>query len=86
MTLITDELSPALDRKFRIQLIENFKEVKKFIDAYSTDESSVAILTKDDLDKFSQELDEKVNRLILGTDENTVRIVVEKILKEKGVI
>lgn len=86
MTLVTDDFSPALDRKFRLQLIDNFKEIKKFIDSYDIDDSPKEILTRDDLNQFSTELDEKINRLILGIDETTVRIVVEKILKEKGVI
>lgn len=86
MTLITDDFSPALDRTFRLQLIENFKEIKTFIDNYKEDDSPKDVLTSEDLNRLSAELDEKINRLILGIDENTVRIVVEKILQEKGII
>ncbi|XRJ96317.1 hypothetical protein ACPBEI_07920 [Latilactobacillus sakei] len=93
MTLITDDFSPALDRKFRRQLIDNFKKIQKFINDYHAPELPKDILTSEDLKKFddtltrfSDDMDEKINRLILGTDETTVRIVVEKILQEKGVI
>ncbi|WP_436666795.1 hypothetical protein [Latilactobacillus sakei] len=86
MTLITDDFSPALDRTFRLQLINNFKEIKTFIDNYKEDDSTKDVLTSEDLNRLSADLDEKINRLILGTDETTVRIVVEKILQEKGVI
>lgn len=86
MTLITDDFSPALDRTFRLQLIENFKEIKIFIDNYKEDDSLKDVLTSEDLNRLSTDLDEKINRLILGIDENTVRIVVEKILQEKGII
>ncbi|WP_367294422.1 hypothetical protein [Latilactobacillus sakei] len=86
MTLITDDFSPALDRTFRLQLIENFKEIKIFIDNYKEDDSLKDVLTSEDLNRLRTDLDEKINRLILGTDEATVRIVVEKILQEKGII
>ncbi|MGJ5606375.1 hypothetical protein KNO54_00220 [Latilactobacillus sakei] len=86
MTLVTDDFSSALDRTFRIQLIKNFKEIKTFIDNYKEDDSPKDSLTSEDLNQLSADLDEKINRLILGIDETTVRIVVEKILKEKGVI
>ncbi|MCP8855244.1 hypothetical protein K9848_03445 [Latilactobacillus sakei] len=86
MSLITDDFSPALDRTFRLQLIENFKEIKTFIDNYKEDDSPKDVLTSEDLNRLSADLDEKINRLILGIDENTVRIVVEKILQEKGII
>lgn len=86
MTLVTDDFSPALDRTFRLQLIKNFKEIKTFIDNYKEDDSPKDVLTSEDLNRLSTDLDEKINRLILGIDETTVRIVVEKILQEKGVI
>lgn len=114
--LVTDDFSLKLDRKFRLDLIDNFKkietEVLKFEELYKI---LPAYVKTGDLDKLQQqikelkqqlekskeevdqqlstgvqELDDKlsdrIKRILLGTDTEAIEIVVDKILKDKGVI
>ena len=69
-------------RDVRFALIQYAERIKEIV----TNDEPQDVLTSEDLNQLSVDLDEKINRLILGTDETTVRVVVEKILQEKGII
>lgn len=93
--LITNELALA-DPDFRNDLVDNFSEIEKEINKLDLNENSDQI-TKKELDekldelkndfiKDNEALKERINRILLGTDIESIDIVVNRILKEKGVI
>ncbi|NVM33686.1 hypothetical protein HWI72_08735 [Pediococcus acidilactici] len=93
--LIKNELALA-DPDFRNDLIDNFSEIEKEINNLDSMNSGDQI-TKEELDekldelkndfiKENEKLKERINRILLGIDVESVEIVVNSILKEKGVI
>ncbi|MCM6817905.1 hypothetical protein [Pediococcus pentosaceus] len=93
--LKTDNLSPELGNNFRNDLVDNFSEIEKEINGLDSANSGDQI-TKEDLDKKLDELKndfikdnealkKRINRILLGTDVESIDIVVNRILKEKGV-
>lgn len=94
--LKTDNLSPGLGNNFRNDLVDNFSEIEKAInslDSIDTDDQ----VTKEELDKKFDELKNdfikenealkaRINRILLGTDVESIEIVVTQILKQRGVI
>lgn len=94
--LKTDNLSPGLGNDFRNDLVDNFSEIEKEINKLDLNENGGQI-TKEELDeklddlkndfiKDNEALKERINRILLGTDIESIDIVVNRILKEKGVI
>lgn len=94
--LKTDNLNPGLGNDFRNDLVDNFSEIEKEINQLDLNENSDQI-TKEELDekldelkndfiKDNEALKERINRILLGTDIESIDIVVNRILKEKGVI
>ncbi|WP_370923790.1 hypothetical protein AB9X87_02800 [Lactiplantibacillus plantarum] len=88
--LVTDQLSTELDDTFRTQLVGNFKAIEQALNGLSTavDENNTnqqSMLTKQFTD-MQQQMNGKINRITMGTDEDTIRLVVTAILKEQGVI
>lgn len=93
--LIKNELALA-DPDFRNDLIHNFSEIEKEISDLDSTNSGDQI-TKEDLDKKldklkndfikdNEALKKRINRILLGTDIESIELVVNSILKEKGVI
>lgn len=89
--LKTDNLSPGLGNDFRNDLVDNFSEIEKEINKLDPDENSGQI-TKEELDelkndfmKDNEALKERINRILLGVDVESIEIVVNRILNEKGV-
>lgn len=89
--LKTDNLSPGLGNDFRNDLVDNFSEIEKEINKLDPDENSGQI-TKEELDelksdfmKDNEALKERINRILLGTDIESIELVVNRILNEKGV-
>lgn len=93
--LKTDNLSPGLGNNFRNDLVDNFSEIEKEISKLDPDENSGQITKeelnekldklKNDFIKDNEALKERINRILLGTDIESIDIVVNRILKEKGV-
>lgn len=95
--LVTDQLSNVLDDKFRTQLVGDFKVIEKAVndieknifDAQQADETTQKTKQKNNdkaLADMEQRMNDKINRITLGTDEDTIRLVVTAILREQGVI
>lgn len=93
--LRTDNLSPGLGNNFRNDLVDNFSEIEKEINKLDLNENGGQI-TKEELDEkldelksdFMQDneaLKERINRILLGTDIESIELVVNRILNEKGV-
>ncbi|MCG0628291.1 hypothetical protein IMAU80174_02940 [Lactiplantibacillus plantarum] len=88
--LVTDQLSTELDDTFRTQLVGDFKVIEKTLNDLSIavgkdNTNQQSILTKQ-LTDMQQQINDKINRITLGTDEDTIRLVVTAILREQGVI
>ncbi|MBS0953044.1 hypothetical protein ABC426_17390 [Lactiplantibacillus plantarum] len=88
--LVTDQLSTELDDTFRTQLVGDFKVIEKALNDLSIavgkdNTNQQSILTKQ-LTDMQQQMNDKINRITLGTDEDTIRLVVTAILQEQGVI
>lgn len=94
--LKTDNFSPSLGNDFRNDLVDNFSEIEKEINNLDSANSG-DLITKEDLDKKldelkndfmedNKELKERINRILLGTDVESIEIVVTQILKQQGVI
>ena len=97
--LITNDLALA-DPDFRNDLIDNFtntqEAINQIINRLDSGDTS-DFVRKEDLESMLQELrnkinddnnelKERINRILLGTDVESIEIVVNRILKEKGVI
>lgn len=94
--LITDNLSSLLDRAARQDIVSNFKKIESAINGLSVDDSDDTV-SKDDLNKqvslikelvanAQDALTTRINRIVLGTDQETIKLVVRQILKDEGVI
>jgi uncharacterized membrane protein YheB (UPF0754 family) len=98
--LVTDDLTTALDENNRKQLVGNFTTTEdvlnKIIDWLNSDDTSEFVNKKDLEDKLkdlnkqiiknNKALKERINRILLGTDVESIELVVTRLLKEKGVI
>lgn len=94
--LKTDNLSPWLGNDFRNDLVDNFSEIEKEINKLDLNENGGQITKeelnkkldklKNDFMKDNEALKKRINRILLGTDIESIDIVVNRILKEKGVI
>lgn len=93
--LKTDNLSPGLGNDFRNDLVDNFSEIEKEINNLDSINSGDQV-TKKELDEkldklkndFMQDneaLKERINRILLGVDVESIELVVNRILNEKGV-
>lgn len=100
INLVTDDLTDALDDTNRKQLVGNFKTTEETINAIiewlDSDDTS-DFVSKEDLESMLKELrdmikennkdlKERINRILLGTDVESIEIVVTQILKQRGVI
>ncbi|WP_273752473.1 hypothetical protein [Leuconostoc mesenteroides] len=94
--LKTNELSSGLDRTFRNDLVDNFTIIENALNVmedtlntYLLSEGDKAI-TANDLSKqltdLKEELNNRMNFIVLGTDDSAIELVVKKILKDEGVI
>lgn len=90
--LKTNDFSTELGKEFRDDLVDNFAKTEKAINQLGTGSSDDQV-TKGDLDKVKNDLEndndelrKRINRILLGTDVESIDLVVTKILKEKGVI
>ncbi|MBY8573246.1 hypothetical protein [Lactiplantibacillus plantarum] len=91
--LATNELSAVNDEPFRKVLISNFEILQQYLNSFNelADEiNSDQSQQSADLDKkftdMQQQMNDKINRITMGTDEDTIRLVVTAILQEQGVI
>lgn len=93
--LKTDNLSPGLGNDFRNDLVDNFSEIEKEINKLDSTNNGDQV-SKEDLDKkldklkknFMQDneaLKERINRILLGVDVESIELVVNRILNERGV-
>lgn len=95
INLIKNKLALA-DPDFRNDLIDNFIKTEKEINNLDSINNGDQV-TKKELDEKLDELKndfiednealkERINRILLGTDVESIELVVNSILKEKGVI
>ena len=92
--LVTDELATLpLDHNWYQKLASNFKIIQQYINNFdefagkvNSDEESQNTGLDHKLTDMQKEMDDKIKRITLGTDEDTIRLVVTAILKEQGVI
>lgn len=96
--LHTNDFGVLLDRDFRQKFIDNFitieQELNKFEGFYKAlpddiKQGSLNDLEGDITKQISdtvKELNARINRIVLGTDNEMIELVVTQILKEKGVI
>lgn len=97
--LVTDDLRLG-DRDERTDLVGNFKNTEEAINAIigwiDSDDTS-DFVSKEDLEimlkrlrdmikENNKDLKERINRILLGTDVESIEIVVTQILKQRGVI
>lgn len=86
-----DTVGTSLDRNFRNTVNDNFAKIANTLNLIidninesatsdSSKESSYA--TKQDI----SDLTSRINRIVIGTDNDTIKLIVEQILQEKGVI
>lgn len=93
-TLATDELATLpLDHDWYQKLASNFEVIQQYLnklDELADEVNSNQSQQSADLDKkftdMQQQMNDKINRITMGTDEDTIRSVVTAILQEQGVI
>ena len=94
--LVTDNLSSLLDRAARQDIVNNFKKIELAINNLSAD-NGTQYISKDELNKQisiinkmiadnQDTLGNRIKRIVLGTDQETLKLVVRQILKDEGVI
>lgn len=95
--LVTDNLQLG-QRSFRTDLVSNFKiietELNKFESFYNGLPDYIKDGSSNDLEGditkqmsgMVEQLNSRINRIVLGTDNEMVEQVVTQILKDKGVI
>lgn len=97
VSLVTDEFPIVLDRNFRLALINNFKiieaELNQFDDFYAGLPNEIKNGSGDleknittEMNSIVKDLNSRINRIVLGTDNEMIEQVVTQILKDKGVI
>ncbi|MCG0627627.1 hypothetical protein IMAU80174_02269 [Lactiplantibacillus plantarum] len=92
--LATDELATIpLDHNWYQKLASNFEIIQQYLnklDELADEVNSNQSQQSADLDKkftdMQQQMNNKINRITMGTDEDTIRLVVTAILQEQGVI
>lgn len=94
--LYTGNLAIPLDREFRSQLIDNFTQIQDSLNEISVNQAIIlkkmdklpnvaainGLATSADIKNLST----RINRIVLGTDNQMIEQVVTQILKDKGVI
>ncbi|WP_426290345.1 hypothetical protein [Lactiplantibacillus plantarum] len=94
---MTDKLvsknMPTDNRGLRDTLISNFEILQQYLNSFdefagkvNSDEESQNTGLDHKLTDMQQQMNDKINRITLGTDEDTIRLVVTAILQEQGVI
>lgn len=92
--LITNELALA-DPDFRNDLVNNFTNIEKEINNLDSINTGNQV-TKEELNekldelkngfmKDNEALKERINRILLGVDVESIELIVNRILNEKGV-
>lgn len=91
--LATNELSAVNDESFRKLLISNFEILQQYLNSFdelagkvNSDEESQNTGLDHKITDMQQQMNGKINRITMGTDEDTIRLVVTSILREQGVI
>ena len=91
--LATNELSAVNDESFRKVLISNFEILQQYLNRFdelagkiNSDQSQQSTDLNKKITDMQQQINDKINRITLGTDEDTIRLVVTAILREQGVI
>lgn len=89
MSEIKTNIGSGLNGNYRDDLNDNFKiikdelfDLKQQIDEVDTSD----FITVSTLDKKLDGLTARINRIVLGTDNETIRTVVNQILKDEGII
>lgn len=73
---ISNELGPVL----RNQLVDNFTIIEHALNGTPDNDLSKQ------LTDLKEELNNRMDSIILGTDDSAIELVVKKILKDEGVI
>lgn len=94
INLTKNELALA-DPDFRNDLIDNFTKIEKEINNLDSTNNGDQVTKKElnekldelknDFIQDNEALKERINRILLGVDVESIEIVVNRILKEKGV-
>ena len=92
--LATDKLATLpLDHNWYRELASNFEILQQYLnkfdelaDEVNSDQSRRSADLNKKLTDMQQQINDKINRITLGTDEDTIRLVVTAILREQGVI
>lgn len=95
--LVTDDLV-LNDKDMRLQLVDNFTIIENALNGMA-DKLNTYLLSEEDKDKaitandlskqltdLKEELNNRMNFIVLGTDDSAIELVVKKILKDEGVI
>lgn len=94
VTLVTDDLE-LNDRDERLQLVSNFKIIQDclngIVGAFNLLEnddknSENKMVTQEYLTDKLDEVTNRINRIVVGSDEESTKLIVKQILKEEGVI
>ncbi|MCG0664705.1 hypothetical protein IMAU20120_02301 [Lactiplantibacillus plantarum] len=93
-TLATDKLATLpLDHNWYQELASNFELIQQYLNKFDelankvdSYQSSQSTDLSQKLADMQQQMNNKINRITMGTDEDTIRLVVTEILQEQGVI
>ncbi|WP_076634800.1 hypothetical protein [Lactiplantibacillus plantarum] len=94
---MTDKLvsknMPTDNRGLRDTLISNFEILQQYLDSFdeltgkiNSDQANQSTDLNKKLTDMQKEMNDKIKRITLGTDEDTIRTVVTAILQEQEVI
>lgn len=79
---------PFFDERYKKNLQDNFTMIEDALNSLSNveDDGENSNELKQSLETLDKKWSDKLKRVTLGVDEETIKNVVEKILEERGVI
>ena len=86
MVSIERESSTLLGSGYREHLNNNWETIEDELNRLDGIINQKSTVTTEELQDQITGLSQRINRIILGTDEDTIRLVVTAILQEHGVI
>lgn len=89
LDLHTDDLSNDLGKTLREMLKENFEQIQLEMNqlegAGDGDDTDPGI-SNEEINQKLNDIDARISRIIMGTDQLSIRLVLMQILKDEGVI
>lgn len=87
LDLHTDDLSNDLGKTLREMLKENFEQIQLEMNQLEgAGDGTDPGISNEEINQKLNDIDARISRIIMGTDQPSIRLVLMQILKDEGVI